>query len=32
MGALDGRGFVADASEPSATWLDTYIHPPPEHE
>ncbi|MBG0566778.1 chemotaxis protein CheB [Actinoplanes aureus] len=27
MRALDGRGFIADTSEPSADWLDTYIHP-----
>ncbi|MET0420022.1 MAG: chemotaxis protein CheB [Actinoplanes sp.] len=26
MRALDGRGFIADTSEPTATWLDTYIH------
>ncbi|WP_426513849.1 chemotaxis protein CheB [Dactylosporangium sp. McL0621] len=32
MGALDGRGFVADPSEPSATWLDTYIHPDDQRE
>lgn len=27
MRALDGRGFIADTDQPSATWLDTYIHP-----
>ena len=27
MRALDGRGFVADTSSPSASWLDEYIHP-----
>jgi signal transduction histidine kinase/chemotaxis response regulator CheB len=27
MHALDGRGFIADTDQPSATWLDTYIHP-----
>jgi PAS domain S-box-containing protein len=27
MRALDGRGFIADTSRPSASWLDEYIHP-----
>ena len=27
MRALDGRGFIADTSSPSASWLDEYIHP-----
>jgi CheY-like chemotaxis protein len=27
MHALDGRGFIADTDQPSANWLDTYIHP-----
>ncbi|TQS40430.1 chemotaxis protein CheB [Cryptosporangium phraense] len=25
--ALDGRGFIADADEPTSTWLDTYVRP-----
>jgi PAS domain-containing protein len=27
MRALDGRGFVVDADEPSGDWLDIYLHP-----
>jgi PAS domain S-box-containing protein len=27
LGELDGRGFVADAGEPSKDWLNEYIHP-----
>jgi signal transduction histidine kinase/CheY-like chemotaxis protein len=27
MRALDGRGFIADTSRPSTSWLDEYIHP-----
>ncbi|MEH3143887.1 MAG: PAS domain S-box protein [Methylobacterium frigidaeris] len=27
MHRLDGQGFLVDTAEPSATWMDRYIHP-----